>query len=58
MAAPALKDLAADLPVWCADGEIRHFAGRLLVLIDGLGRSAGAVAIFTDAGSTNVRPFG
>ena len=29
---PKIKDLAADLPVLCADGEVRHFAGRLLVL--------------------------
>ena len=57
MVAPVLKDLAADLPVRCADGEIRHFAW-LVVLLDGLGHAAGAVAIFTDAGSTGVRPFG
>ncbi|SFW86376.1 PAS domain-containing protein [Amycolatopsis australiensis] len=58
MAAPKVKDLAADIPVRCADGEIRTFAGRLLALSDGLGVALGAMAIFTDAGSTGVRPFG
>lgn len=58
MAAPAIKDLAADLPVLCADGEVRHFAGRLLVLCDALGTSLGAIAIYAPSGSTGVRPFG
>jgi PAS domain S-box-containing protein len=58
MAQPMVKDLAADLPVRCADGEIRTFAGRLLVLSDGLGTAVGAMAVFTDEGSTGSRPFG
>jgi PAS domain S-box-containing protein len=58
MREPAIKDLAADLPVRCADGTERFVAGRLLVLMDGLGRSIGAMAIYTDAGETGVRPFG
>jgi PAS domain S-box-containing protein len=58
MAQPRVKDLAADLPVRCADGELRTFAGRLIVLSDGLGTALGAMAIFTDEGSTGVRPFG
>ena len=58
MAEPKLKDLAADLPVHCADGEVRHFAGRLVVLLDGLGEAVGATAIFTATGTTGVRPFG
>ena len=58
MAEPKLKDLAADLPVRCADGEIRHLAGRLVVLIDGLGHAVGATGIFSDAGTTGNRPFG
>ncbi len=58
MAEPKLKDLAADLPVRCADGEVRRFAGRLVVLVDGLGHAVGATAIFTDVGTTGVRPFG
>jgi PAS domain S-box-containing protein len=58
MAAPAVKDLAADLPVVCADGEIRTFAGRLLVVSDGLGVALGALAVYTDDGTTGTRPFG
>jgi PAS domain S-box-containing protein len=58
MHAPVVKNLAADLPVLCADGELRTFAGRLLVLSDGLGTAIGALAIFTDEGSTGNRPFG
>jgi len=58
MAEPKLKDLAADLPVHCADGEVRHFAGRLVVLLDGLGEAVGATAIFAATGTTGVRPFG
>jgi cytochrome P450 len=37
--------------------EERHFAGRLLALSDGLGRTVGAVAIYDDEGSTGVYPF-
>ena len=55
---PKIKDLAADLPVLCADGEVRHFAGRLLVLSDGLGTAVGALAIYASEGTTGVRPFG
>ncbi|WP_433801672.1 PAS domain S-box protein [Actinomycetospora sp. CA-084318] len=58
MAAPAVKDLAADLPVLCADGEVRSFAGRLLVLCDALGTSLGAMAVYAATGTTGVRPFG
>lgn len=57
MGAPKVKDLAADLPVRCADGRLRTFAGRLLVLSDGLGTAIGAIAVFTDEGSTGNRPF-
>ena len=55
---PLIKDLAADLPVLCADGEVRHFAARLLVLSDGLGAAVGALAIYASEGSTGVQPFG
>ncbi|MFC0675212.1 PAS domain S-box protein [Brachybacterium hainanense] len=58
MANPEIRDLAADLPVRCADGTTRHVAGRLLVLSDGLGTAIGAMAIFTATGSTGIRPFG
>jgi PAS domain S-box-containing protein len=58
MREPQVKDLAADLPVLCADGQEREFAGRLLVLCDGLGVAFGAMAVYTDAGSTGVHPFG
>lgn len=54
---PEIKDMAADLPVLCADGAVREFAGRLLALSDGLGAALGAVAIFTDDGTTGMRPF-
>lgn len=58
MREPVVKDLAADLPVLCADGQVRRFAGRLLVLSDGLGTALGALAIFTGDGSTGNLPFG
>lgn len=58
MAHPQVKDLAADLPVACADGQLRSFAGRFLVLSDGLGTALGAIAIYTSDGTTGVRPFG
>ena len=51
---PVVRDLAADLP----DGETRYLAGRLLVLSDGLGVALGAMAIYTDNGTTGVRPSG
>ncbi len=57
MREPQVKDLAADLPVLCADGEIREFAGRLLVLCDGVGVALGAMAIYTPDGTTGVHPF-
>jgi PAS domain S-box-containing protein len=58
MQSPAIKDLAADLPVRCADGTTRAFAGRLLVLMDPLGGALGAMAIWSRTGTTGVRPFG
>jgi PAS domain S-box-containing protein len=58
MLAPRVKDLAADIPVLCADAEVRTFPGRLLVLSDGLGQAVGALGIFTAEGSTGLRPFG
>lgn len=58
MKEPKVKDLRADLPVLCADQEVRHFAGRLLVLSDGLGTAIGALAIYAREGTTGVRPFG
>jgi PAS domain-containing protein len=71
MHAPQLKDLAADIPVVCADGQVKEFAGRLLVLSDGLGTAVGAIAarpslrnfviadtIFAAAGTTGFKPFG
>jgi PAS domain S-box-containing protein len=58
MRSPEIKDMAADLPVLCADGVIREFAGRLLALSDGLGVAIGAIAIYTDDGLTGFKPFG
>lgn len=58
MQTPTVRDRAADLPVLCADGTVRTFAGRLLVLSDALGVALGAMAIFTDSGTTGLRPFG
>lgn len=57
MAVPEIKDMAADLPVLCSDGEVREYAGRLLALSDGLGQAIGAIAIYRSQGSTGVRPF-
>lgn len=58
VAEPKLKDLAADLPVRCGNGEVRHFAGRLVMLFDGLGETVGATVIFSASGTTGVRPVG
>lgn len=54
MRTPKVKDMAADIPVRCADGQVRVFAGRLLVISDALG----AMGIFATEGSTGIRPFG
>jgi PAS domain S-box-containing protein len=58
MEAPQVKDLAADIPVLCGDGQVKVFAGRLLVLSDGLGAALGAVGIFAADGTTGIKPFG
>ena len=58
MEVPQVKDLAADMPVLCADGQVKEFAGRLLVLSDGLGRALGAMGIFAADGTTGIKPFG
>jgi PAS domain S-box-containing protein len=58
MEAPQVKDLAPDIPVLCADGQVKQFAGRLLVLSDGLGVALGAVGIFAADGTTGIKPFG
>ena len=34
------------LPIVCADGKTKHFAGRLTMLLDAYGRAAGALAVF------------
>lgn len=57
MRQPEIKDMAADLPVLCADGTVREFADRLLAPSDGLGVAIGARAIYTDSGTTGLRPF-
>jgi hypothetical protein len=58
MRAAQVKDLAADIPVLCADGQVKEFAGRLLVLSDALGTALGAMGIFAATGTTGFRPFG
>jgi PAS domain S-box-containing protein len=58
MHVPQIKDLAADIPVLCADGRVKDFAGRLLVLSDGLGVALGAIGIFAAEGTTGFKPFG
>jgi hypothetical protein len=57
MKAPQVKDLAADIPVLCADGQAKEFAGRLLALCDGLGAALGAMGIFATEGTTGIKPF-
>lgn len=57
MRAPQVKDLAADIPVLCADGQVKELAGRLLVLSDGLGAALGAMGIFAAHGTTGLSPF-
>jgi PAS domain S-box-containing protein len=34
------------VPAICADGQVRHLAGRLLLLRDAYGKSVGALAMF------------
>jgi PAS domain S-box-containing protein len=34
------------LPIVCADGKTKYFAGRLMMLVDAYGTSAGALALF------------
>jgi len=58
MRAPRVKDLAADIPVLCADTQVREFVGRLLMLSDGLGAALGAMGIFVADATTGVKPFG
>jgi hypothetical protein len=58
MEEPQVKDLAADIPVLCADGQVKEFAGRLLVLSDGLGAALAAKGIFAAEGTAGIRPFG
>lgn len=41
MREPQVNDMAADLPVLCADGQVRTFPGRLLTLSDALGVALG-----------------
>ena len=48
---------APDIPVLCADGQVKEFAGRLLVLSDGLGAALGAMGIFAADGTTGIKPF-
>jgi hypothetical protein len=43
--------------VVCADGQMRTYPGRLLVLSDGLGEAIGALGIFTPHGTTGISPF-
>jgi PAS domain S-box len=57
MAHPQVKDMAADLPILCADGQVRTFPGRLLVLSDGLGVAVGAMGIYASTGTTGLQPF-
>jgi PAS domain S-box-containing protein len=57
MEAPQVKDLAADIPVLCGDGQVKEFAGRLLVLSDGFGVALGAIGIFASDGTTGIKPF-
>lgn len=57
MRKPEIKDMAADMPVLCADGQTREFAGRPLTLSDDLGSAIGAVGLYAHPGSTGVRPF-
>jgi PAS domain S-box-containing protein len=58
MLAPRVRDLAADIPVRCADGQVRTLAGRLLVLSDALNQAIGAIGIFAAEGTTGRHPFG
>lgn len=57
MREPQVNDMAADLPVLCADGQVRTFPGRLLTLSDALGVALGAIAIYARTGTTGIHLF-
>lgn len=56
-AEPGITDRASDIHVLCADGQVRTFAGKLIVLTDGLHRVVGATAVFTGDGITGDNPI-
>lgn len=41
----------ANIPLLCADGEVRAFPGRLIILPDAFGEPVGAAAIFSPVGT-------
>jgi PAS domain S-box-containing protein len=43
-----LDRAAANLPVLCADGDVRLFPGRFVFLTDGRGAAAGALGIYAE----------
>jgi PAS domain S-box-containing protein len=52
-----LDRAAANLPVLCADGQVRVFPGRFAFLTDAHGRPVGALAVYGEAAGDE-RPFG
>jgi PAS domain S-box-containing protein len=55
MKGPKGKAIPGNLPIRCADGKVRNFACRLLVLSDGWGVAIGAMAIFSNAPTTTIQ---
>ena len=55
MKGPQGKAVPGNLPIRCADGKVRNFACRLLILSDGWGVAIGAMAIFSNARTTTIQ---
>lgn len=43
---PAREDTVANIPIICADGQVRAFPGRLIVASDAFHRASGVLAVF------------
>ena len=54
MKRPQGRAVPGNLPIRCADGKVRNFACRLLVLSDGCGAAIGAMAIFSNGRTTTI----
>lgn len=54
LADPRLEDVILDVPALRADGEVREYPVRLLVISDAFNVALGALAIFSSDGRTGI----